>query len=869
VIRLAAVAWAGWLAWRFTAKVWDPAGMRRITLEAVGPPWDWSDAAGTWAGHGAAALAAGGTLLTARGWGFAVARWMRLRGPLVPHAGLGLGLVALGLAVYGAGLTGLLRPACLLLLAVPGLPGFVRWRSGTAAPPAGSAPAPVAPPSPTANRPDRAKFDRMGKGGTKTAAPAVRAAWRTRFAGRDWPSALLAAACGPLLLLSLVPALAPELGWDALTYHLRVPDHWLAAGRIHVVPFSLGSFYPFLAETWFIPAMAFGGDGGAKLVNWAMLPLVAAALVRLGRGLGVPAAGWAGAVLWCGTPGAQVVAGQAYNDLEVAWLSVLLGAATLARGPAWRLAAGVLLGGAAGCKMTAAWVGLGCAGAWAWREWRGERRWARGVLLPGFVSLAVFAVWPARNWLWTGNPVFPMLPGAFPDAGWNPWYTAAEAARIVPGAVPQGVLEVARGLIRLPYDFATFYQVVGVYFGPIAVLFLPALLLPGPRPVTWRFAALGGATAALWELSRGGDSRYLLPAAALLALPAGEGFIRLAGRWLTGLPAVAACGAVLAVLSAHFAAYESRMYAPWRVALGSEPRFVYLSRAMLPNHEYYPMALRVNGRLAARDRVLLVSDIVSHYHRPFMVFDTQQVMPPIGVRWARRGLEPARLRRRLRQLGIGWVFHSSRLIAFEKECRCTTVEGPARDRWRAFWRRYADLEIEYGGLRLYRLRGEAEARRVPPPPFLTFPGGQEAAFALAEEARRTNDWTAAERALRELVRREPDLAEPRFKLAEVLLLTARPAKAKREAAAARRLGLDSGALRLLEAGIAAAHGDRDGARRAARDAARIWPAPRPLAIAAATAWDMGDREEALARIREALRLNPWDPEVRRIADRLK
>ncbi len=872
ILRLACLCWMVLVGSFFLPKIWDPATTRRAIADATGGPYDASGAAEMWTGHATAALSAAGVLLAAAGWGGGLRRWLGLRGALAPHAGLGLGLIALGLAVFGAGVTGLLRPAGLLLLVLPALPAL---RRGFRAGPAGSDP--VTTPVAAAPEAPRSKFDRMGKNrqradpGAAAGGPGVVARIRDAIGRIITAPRLLGAACAPFLLLSLIPALSPELGWDALTYHLRIPDHWLAAGRIFPIPFSLGSYYPFMAEQWFIPAMAFGGDGGAKLLNWAMLPLIAAIHVRLGRAAGRPVAGWAGALLWCGLPAAQVLAGQAYNDLEIAWLAVLMVAATLERGRGWRLAAGILLGGATGCKYTAAWVGVCCACVWTWREWRGDRRWVRGVLLPGGVSLFVFAVWPLRDWLYTGNPVFPMLPGTFPAAGWNPWYTAADAARIVPGSVPQSALDSLLGVLNLPGRLATLYQANGVFFGPLLTMLVPGLLLArgGAGSFSWKLAAMGGVMMALWEVSRGMDSRYLLPAAALLALPAGEGLACLASGWRWGVPAAAGTGLVLAALAGHFASYESRMYAPWRVALGVEPRRVYLARAMLPNHEYYPMAERINTELPRQARILLISDIVSHYHDRLMVFDTQQVMPPIGIRWARRGEEPRALRRRLRRLGITHVFHSSRLIAFEKECRCITVDGPARDRWRAFWRRYAEPAVEYGSLRVFRLRSEDEAERKPAPPFLSLPGVQEAAFTEAEEGRRINDWRRAEAVLKALVAAEPELAEARFKLAEVYLLTQRPAEAKREAAAARRLGLDSGGLLLLEAGLAVSYGDRAAALAKARRAVERWPAPRPLAIAAATSWDVGQKEEAHRLITAALRLNPWDPEVRKIADRLR
>jgi len=825
------VVWLGWLVTKSATDRLIGHNLQRVFRDSLGGPYDWSDAARTWVGHARGILVAALWCLAAAGWGRPLAAWLGTRGTGRTIV-VGLGFVALGLATWAAGVLGLLAPVCLAVLALPALVPF---------------------------RPSGPRRPRV-------------------VAAREPVAAVCAVLTGVFLFIYAWPAFAPELGWDALTYHLQVPAHWLSARRIHIIPFSLGSFYPFLAEMWFMLGRAFGGDDAAKLVNYAFLPLTAASLVGIGTSLGSRTAGWLAALVYVAQPPAGLLSSQCYNDLEIAWLTLLAVDAALRPGMGWRIVSAVLCGGVLGCKYTGMLTLALCGSAWTWRAWR-EHRIMGGLILPSAVAGLVFAPWPIRDWLQTGNPVYPMAARVFPDSGWNPFYSAEQAARIVPGAVAPPISETLLQLVRLPYDFSVSFGAIGVLFTPLIFGLLPGLAVASSRRIAATRAFAGSPAAAraaaglgfigLWVVARGGDDRYLIPAVALLAVPAAEGALRLSrGQALRAALVAAAVVAALFVQAVHLTGYLSAIYVPWRVAAGAEPRRTYLCRAMLPNYETYPFAEKVNAMLPRGARVLLFSDIVAYYYDPLVVFDTQQVMPPIGSRLASACRDPRALRRRFRQLGIGWVIYSSRTIAFEKDCRCMGMTGAPRGCYRTFWRRYAELALEFASLRLFRLRTEREASRLPPAPFIALPGVQDVTLTVAEEARQANKPLDAAVALRRLVREEPELADARFKLAEVLLLAGRTDEARREVEAARRLGLDSGPWWVLEGGIRSSRKDHAGAYEATKEGVARWRGPRSLALLAAMAWNAGKIPEARAAIAEAAKLNPWDVEVRRIQQQM-
>ena len=863
MLGVSLAAWVFILGSGYVNRVVDlPLSLKNISL-GMGPPFDASGFLGAWFLNIRGAVVAAAVMLLAFGWGLRLVRMARIRGTGRGFLAVGLGFAVQGAALLGLGLAGLLHPVLIAgLLFAAGVPAWPRIREA-----AGNA---------------------------------------RRLLGRGWLELLVGLSTALVCVWYLTAALAPELGWDALTYHLRVPSHYLAAGRIYIVPFSLGSFYPFLAEMWSMAAKAFGGDSAAKLLNHAFLLMTCLLLTRMGEEGGSRLAGLCGALLFAAMPAAGVLSSQCYNDMEVAFLSLLAVRASMRLGTARRLAAGALCGAAIGCKYTGAYILPMCGVLWAWQEWKG-RRSVLAVVFPAIVALAVFAIWPLRDWLWTGNPVFPLAPRLFPMTGWNPYFTAQQAESIVPVQPPSDFLAAGLALVRFPFEWPWNIFAIGVSFSPLITGFLPGLLLPDParpeaklperlplrepreaklpertvfrppepqeaklpggRVLAARVPALFGiAYVALWILAQASDGRYLLTAAALLALPAGIAAVRFASiSFLASLGTGFAFAWIVGGQLLHWTAYEAQAYAPFRVSMGLETRDTYRARAMLPNFEYMPLANLVNTTLPKRARILLYSDIVTYYIEREVVFDTQQVMPPIGVRLTSACTDPRALRKKLAQLGIGYMIHSPiRIIALQRSCKCVNFPEGARECYRTFMRRYADRVIDSGNFLVYRLRSERAAAKGPLLPLTSWPGVQEKWTDMAEDGRAAGDWRKVGEALAPLKKLAPELADVRLRLAEMLLVNGKVAEAKRELEAGRKLGADSGLYWLISAGMRATLKDYEGGAEAAREAAKRWPVPRVYAALAANEMNVGKRPEAEAAIRKAYILNPYDAEVRRI-----
>jgi hypothetical protein len=268
---------------------------------------------------------------------------------------------------------------------------------------------------------------------------AASAAPRARVAPVDeWPGhttadrqrdplsrALAAAAVAVVLLVELTVVrenlTLPAFGLDALNFHLPDVAGWIQTGSI----WQVGQFTPDLANgnypnngnvIWLAAFLPWHAD---FLVRFAMLPfalLTGVGVYALARELRAPrTASVVYAALFLALPAV------AYDLLQNTLPDVVLSAAFvtglvfLARH--WRTGAGsdfVLAGLAFGCGFGTKWFGVSSVAAvlalWVVASLvarRGVARVVKDSLAMAGLVLAAGGVWLVRNWVVSGNPVFP------------------------------------------------------------------------------------------------------------------------------------------------------------------------------------------------------------------------------------------------------------------------------------------------------------------------------------------------------------------------------------------------------------------------------------------------------------------------------
>jgi hypothetical protein len=469
-------------------------------------------------------LAALGAARPLRGLYAAVPSWL-LRAVLR----LTLGLVVLGFAVFALGVARLLRPTLLWgLLSVCALVG-------------------------------------LGQVAVSARLLFSRARSERRAIG------LAALSIGLAFGLPLLCSFVPVYGWDGLTYHLALPERFLAAGRIFVAPESIYTSLPLLMEMLYTLALAIGTPALAKLLNLEMGVLLVLALVPLARRF-APHAWPLAIVVMLADPLFLWELTVAYNDLAIGLFALLAAEALLD----WRASllpaslgrAAFFCGACAAAKYQGAFVAVALCGALLLDVALPLRRRLTACVALSLGALALLSPWLVRNLLATGD--------LFARGFYDPIFLRQMLAfnRSVGMGRSLGLLLVAPWNVTMHSLGAevTYVHAFGYAIGPLPLMCVAGALWLPPvrrRPEVRLLLRSVGVLFLIWFFTIQ-EARYLLPTFALLGVigaVVGEWLYERAPRWAMTLGATA----VLPMLAlAHLAFWNANPHA-YRIALGDVP----------------------------------------------------------------------------------------------------------------------------------------------------------------------------------------------------------------------------------------------------------------------------------------------------------
>ncbi len=367
------------------------------------------------------------------------------------------------------------------------------------------------------------------------------------------------------LIGSLLTALAPVTDGDALCYHLQVPKVFLWSHATGFEPDLHETVYPLVTEMLYAVALAFRGPVACRLIQWVFGLVFAASVTALARPALGRRARWAGTVALL-APAVSNGMGAPLNDVA---LAACCNAALLAW-TRWRerptvgsaVLVGTLAGIAIGVKYPAlVWsglLGLAMIGA-------GRRRFSQ-VAAFGVSALVVGGGWYLRAFAHTGNPVFPFFRGLF-GSGIDEVLDPIKR----PLAVTPWNLLTALGPMTLWPDR---FDSLAHQFGPVFLLFLPALFVLRPPRRVWGLAAFGFLFLTLC-LTQRQSMRFVL--AALGPFAVGVGWLATEGM-RRGLAGRAIFGLLLAILAAESGLALARSRHGLSVVVGREAPDDFLAR---------------------------------------------------------------------------------------------------------------------------------------------------------------------------------------------------------------------------------------------------------------------------------------------------
>lgn len=228
----------------------------------------------------------------------------------------------------------------------------------------------------------------------------------------------------PLVCLLCLSAL-PVTGRDALIHHLAVPKMWIANGAITEIQWHEWSYYPMLLQLGFLGFLKLGLSQLTSIYHGSFLILSAALLIKClpinSLSIKCPKTEqsslttWLALVLLFTTPILFRLGGVPYVDLPLCTYGLcifyLLSKDHTAKGDIFL---GIFLGLSAGVKYNGllfSVVGLAaCFGISIIRKRFSIRQFATVTAL----FFVIASPWYLKNWMLTGNPVFPLLDNIFP-----------------------------------------------------------------------------------------------------------------------------------------------------------------------------------------------------------------------------------------------------------------------------------------------------------------------------------------------------------------------------------------------------------------------------------------------------------------------
>jgi hypothetical protein len=217
---------------------------------------------------------------------------------------------------------------------------------------------------------------------------------------------------GSCAVFTLTIALSPPVKFDALAYHLTLPQTYLEGGRVVYLPWHVMTGLPQTVEMLYTWMMALAGAEGAAVLGWLASHMMVLGLVAYLRQSVDLRAAWVGAAALMG--GYTLAASTAWAYVD--WWGLVFGFGMLVcldhwqqeQRTNWLVYAGLFAGLALSCKYTA---GVALLAGLVFVLWHTRRSMTDLVKSGGMFATAAVVVmlpWLVKNTLTTGNPVYPL-----------------------------------------------------------------------------------------------------------------------------------------------------------------------------------------------------------------------------------------------------------------------------------------------------------------------------------------------------------------------------------------------------------------------------------------------------------------------------
>lgn len=292
-----------------------------------------------------------------------------------------------------------------------------------------------------------------------------------RDSSRSIPAWMRWAAALALTLTFFRTLLPPIEAYDALLYHLTIPDLWIRDGGLRAYNFP-HYWFPGLVEGVFLWGLGLGSEIVPQQMHLLWGILLSLLLWHWTRALWGNLTSWWSLMIMISMPSLLLLASWAYTDLALTFYGLAalycLWTGMEHADTRWWIASGAFAGLAMGIKYTSFIVPVTTAILIAVFNYRQFGEMLRQLVRFSFVSLLTGSAWYLRTWIWMGNPFYPFV---FSGRFWDSFRAAAFSG------AGSGIGWDWKAILALPLTVTLGYQDINYFDGNVGPLFLATLPL--------------------------------------------------------------------------------------------------------------------------------------------------------------------------------------------------------------------------------------------------------------------------------------------------------------------------------------------------------------------------------------------------------
>jgi hypothetical protein len=338
----------------------------------------------------------------------------------------------------------------------------------------------------------------------------------------DWPDIVFVALLVIVGVFLFAKALWPAVFYDAVTYHLGVPNYYIQEGGISYIPYDSYSNFPFMAEMLYTLGMLVQGLKLAQLMSVAVLIASSLMVYDFARVhvRDVPPA--LPAIFFLLTPAFMEMSVLYGNDLHLAYYSLLVVYCYLMLerdgGYGWAAMMGVFTGVCIGTKYIAlVSITLPAFAAVCWYAFTARGRGVKVSVAVVFwfwiPALLVASPWLIKNLAYTGNPFYPAFYNLLDGKDMTRELYAVHKMNhpsFVDGL--KGLVMHPWMLFMSPPSYLIFKYRAASFLGPALMFFVPLIVfVKGVAPTVKKLMVFSVMLFVLWSMAFP-LTRYLYPA---------------------------------------------------------------------------------------------------------------------------------------------------------------------------------------------------------------------------------------------------------------------------------------------------------------------------------------------------------------------